>query len=280
MRATWRYSWYMSVNMKAIGRELGAQLRELRQARNLTTRTMAEQIRVSNANISHWETGNRLVPMDRLVTLLDALDVTGDDREELLVMRRRADTAGPSAQLAPLLQYEQTARHIVEWAPLTLPALVQTGDYARALLGQDPDADTKVALRAGRREVLTRKRNPVGYLALIDSSVLARPVADLAVRYDQLEFLLEMSRLPNVTIRLVPANTPGYHPGLAGGFVLLEFPKAQPVVHIEQYRASRLLWDAGDVADYLSAVHRIERRALPPAESADVIEKTMHSLQH
>lgn len=70
----------------------------LRKAAGMTTMEIADAAGVSNANISHWETGGRLIPPDRLTTILDALGVTDEDqRERLLGLRRRAE--GPARTL-------------------------------------------------------------------------------------------------------------------------------------------------------------------------------------
>jgi transcriptional regulator with XRE-family HTH domain len=268
-------------------RELADGLRDLRERANLTTRQMAEKLGLSNANITHWESGNRLIPVERLAAYLDALDVSGDDRERLLGLRRRAEgpgelTAGvPSIgpQLTQLIEHEQTAVRMVEYAPLAIPGLLQTTDYARAVLSRGPNVDTRVALRAGRRDVLTRRRDPVEFLALIDSEVLARPIASAAVMRDQYEHLLEMSKHDNVTVRIVPSTTPGWHPGLAGNFILFEFASARPIVHVEHYRASSFLWDESDVADYREAAREIEEKAMTSARTAEAIEKMISGME-
>lgn len=267
--------------------ELAAGLRDLREKARLTTRQMADRMGLSNANITHWENGNRLIPLNRLIAYLDALTISGDDRERLLGLRRRAEgpgelTAGmPSIgpQLAQLIEHEQTATRIVDYAPLALPGLLQTTDYARAVLGRGPNTDTRVALRAGRRDVLTRRRSPVEFLALIDSEVLARPIAPARVMRDQFEHLLEMAELDNVTIRIVPSTAPGWHPGLAGNFILFEFGTARPIVHVEHYRASAWLWEQPDIADYFDAVREIEEKAMTPDRTSEVIEKMIRGME-
>lgn len=278
----------MAVSSGAAGaRELGAELRKLRENASLNTRTMAERVGVSNANISHWETGNRLVPLDRLATILDALSVTADDRERLLGLRRHAEGPGQLATGAPsigehlarLIEHERTAKRITNVAPLLIPGLLQTGDYARAVFGEDPNVDTKVALRAGRRDVLTRRRNPVEYLALIDSEVLVRPIGPPEVMADQLEHLLRMSELPNVTIQLVPSTTPGYHPMLAGAFDLLEFPTATPIVLLEHHRTSVFVWDEETITAYVSLPEEIRQRAISPKRSSEIIKEIAEGME-
>jgi hypothetical protein len=137
----------------------------------------------------------------------------------------------------------------------------------------DPDVDTKVALRAGRREVITRRRNPAEFLALIDSEALVRPVGSSEVMADQLDHLARMAELPNVTIQIVPSTVPGYHQMLAGPFVLFEFPTANPIILLEHYRTSAFIWDRDSVAAYLSVPEEIQRKALSPEGSLKLIKE-------
>lgn len=248
---------------------------------------MAERTGVSNANISFWETGKRLVPVERLTAILDALSVTDDERERILGLRRQADGPGQLAtgpmtigkNFTRVIELERTANRITHIAPLAIPGLLQTSDYARAVFGGGPDTDTKVTLRAGRRDVLTRRRNPIEYLALIDSEVLVRPVGPPAVMADQLDHLLRMAELPNVTIQLVPSTTPGYHPMLAGSFALFEFPSATPVVLLEHHRTSAFLWDKEIVASYVSLPEEIRQRAMTPERSSKMIKEIAKGME-
>jgi transcriptional regulator with XRE-family HTH domain len=267
--------------------ELAAELRALRRRHDLTTREMAERVGTSNANITHWETGSRPIPAERLTAMLDALDVHGDDRERILGLKRLAEGPGylaagmPSIgeQLAQLIEYERTASRITDVAPLVLPGLLQTSDYARAVLGEGPDTETRVALRVGRADVVTRRRNPVEFIALIDSEVLVRPFAERDVMHDQLEHLLRMTELPNVTIQVVSSTRPGWHPAMAGPFILLEFPTATPIVHFEHYRASSFLWDERDVAVFVAAPDEIRKRAMTPDRTSEVIRKLVQGME-
>jgi len=271
----------------AESRDLGAELRRLRKEAGLNTRVMAERAGVSNANISFWETGKRLVPLERLTALLDALSVTDDERERIMGLRRKADGPGElttgstniGQRLTRLIELERTATRITDVAPLLVPGLLQTGDYARAIFGEGPDTDTKVALRAGRREVITRRRNPVEFLALIDSEVLVRPVGSPEVMADQLDHLVRMAELPNVTIQIVPSTAPGYHPTLAGPFILFEFLTANPIILLEHYRTSAFLWDRESVVAYLSAPEETQRTALSPERSLKLIKEISKGME-
>lgn len=276
----------MSVS-KGAAREVGAELKALRETAGMTLRQLEERVPFSNAKISLIENGHRLPSTDDLTTLLDALNVHGEERERILGLRRDADdapgqinagatTIGP--KLAQLIDYERTASRIVDVAPLLIPGLLQTSDYARAIMGDAPSAETRVALRSGRRDILTR-RSPVELIALIDSEVLVRPVAPAPVMVDQLHHLLEMAARPNVTLQIVHSTRPGWTPLLAGPFELLEFPHAKPLVLLEHHRSSLFLWEEEDVREFTDAAEQIRKAAMTPAESAGVIEDIVNGME-
>lgn len=277
----------MTVNSSAAANELGAGLRKLRTSAELTTRALASKVGASASNISNWETGARLVPEERLVVLLDVLAPPEDERERLIGLRRRAESPGElvagvptiGPRLARLIEQEEIARKITDVALGLVPGLLQTNGYARAILGDDPDADMKVALRMGRRDVLTRSIQPVALRAFIDEEVLTRAIAPRPVMADQLRHLLKMGELPHVTIQLIPSNPVGFSPHLAGSFILLEFATAGPVVHIEHWWASASLWEPEDVRRFEMAVELIAQRAMTPAESAEAIAKLVNGME-
>lgn len=281
----------MAVNTSDDGpgeaRELAVGLRALRGQARKSTRELGRLVGISAANISNWERGERLPSEERVIQLLDALDASTDERERLLGLRRQIGGPGqlvpgtPSIgrQLTELIQHEQVARRITDVAPLVFPGLLQTSDYARATLQGYLDIDTRVALRVGRRDVLTRTRNPAELVALIDSEVLVRPIASPPMMVDQLHHLLKMAALPNVTVQLINSTTIGYNPLLAGPFILMEFASASPIVHLEHYMASAFLWEEKDVAGFMAAVQEIREQAMTPARSAEVIAEIVEGME-
>jgi hypothetical protein len=196
-------------------------------------------------------------------------------------MRREAEGPGVlvagtttiGAQLTKLIEWEQGARRITDVAPLVVPGLLQTADYARAILSGLPDMETRIALRMGRSEVLRRSRNPVQLHALIDDEVLVRGFAPPDVMADQLRHLLRMAQLPNVMIQLVPSTGARYTPMLAGPFILFEFDTAPSIVHLEHHRASASLWEEADVEGFREAVALIEDVAMSPERTVDFVEE-------
>jgi transcriptional regulator with XRE-family HTH domain len=278
---------YMDVS-GGVSRELGAQLRRIREAAGLSLRALEKMVGFSNAKISLWENGHRLPSHDDLERLLNELEIAGEERERILGLRRSVDdapghidsgapTIGP--HLAKLIDFEEQANRIVYWSPLLVPGLLQTTAYTRAVMGDVPSAETRVKLRAGRQNILTRRRNATELVAIIDSEVLVRPVAPSDVMIDQLHFLLDMAQKPNITVQIVSSTKPGFHAGLAGPFELIEFPTAPPVVHLEHYSSSLTLWEEEDVTRFSEASGMIQKAAMTPAESAGVIEDIVNGME-
>jgi transcriptional regulator with XRE-family HTH domain len=278
----------MDVSTGGVARELGAQLAQLRTDAGLTLRQLEQRVPFGNAKISLIENGRRLPSHGDLELLLTALNATDDVRERLTGLRREADTGpgeitsgAPSIgpHLAQLIDYEERALRIFNWAPLLVPGLLQIEGYTRAIMGDDRDADTKVTLRAGRQRILTRRRNAVELVAVVDSEVLARPVAPVDVMIDQLHFLLDMAERPNITLQVLSSTRPGYHGGLSGPFQLIEFPTARPIVHIEHHSSALTLWQEGDVKSFVRASEMIQKAAMTPAESAGVIRDIVNGME-
>jgi len=270
--------WYMSGTSARL-RDLGAELKALREAQGIGVRALAREAGMkTHAHISLWEKGERRPPEETLARVLTVLNCSSDDRERLLGLLREAQGPGRFAAGMPglgetvskLIDLESSATRITDCSPLLIPGLLQTSGYARAIMGDSPHAEARVVLRAGRRDVLTR-RDPVELIALIDSEVLVRPVAPRDVMIDQLRYLLEMGERPNVTIQVVSSTRPGWHPGLAGPFELIEFKKAPPVVHLEHHRSSAFLWEGDDVREFADAANEVRKVAMTPAESAEAI---------
>jgi transcriptional regulator with XRE-family HTH domain len=277
----------MAQNKTMAAEELGLALVALRKRSGLTVRQLAGRLgSVSPGNISNWSNG-RLVPLDRLIQILDEFDVRGDERERLLGLRRQAEgpgqltmgTTGVNPKLLQLIDHEAAAQCIKTFELGLVPGLLQTREYATAILGELQDADIRLDLRMGRKKILTRDQDPVELVALIDSSVLQRPVAPKEAMVGQLRHLLAMAERPNVEIRVVPTTTPGCHPGLLGPFIVIEFPQAQPIVHIEHHRVVMFLWDSEVVAWYTAAAEELTERALNPDDTFETIEAHLKEME-
>lgn len=264
---------------------LGADLRAARERAGLGVRELAKKLGMTNhARISLWETGKKIPATGDVERYLDAIGVEPAERQRLLEMARQAKEPnwlaagipGVAEQLGALIEIERKAKLIVEWpGPQLIPGLLQTGDVARAIMGGLPAADTSVAMRLARKDILTR-RDPVEFVALVGEAALRQPLADPEVMVAQLRHLLAMAELPTVTLQVVPLRT-AWRPHMIGPFMLVEFERVKPIVHLEHYRASAFVWDEEDVAAYRELARELrEEVAMSSEETAELIAKVIH----
>jgi transcriptional regulator with XRE-family HTH domain len=126
--------------------------------------------------LSRWENGERIPKPEQVAQILTALGVNGQRYQEIMTLAygtaesQWVATTLPEQreQMAAYLDWEQNATRIIEVAPLLIPGLLQTGDYVRAIMTPpgvaSTEAATRISSRLGRREVITRKRNPAKLL--------------------------------------------------------------------------------------------------------------------
>lgn len=238
---------------------------------------------MSHGTLSHWETGRRIPTPEDVASLLTAADITGDEKERVIELARHASEPnwltvgmpGIPHQLAGAVECERSASSIAEWSPMGIPGLLQTADYARAISTasglSSQEVEPRVMLRIGRREVITQ-RKPVRFLALIGEDALRDSIGTPEVMEEQRQYLLDLSARDNVTVQVVPPRV-GWHPGLAGPFVLYDFPDAPAVVHFEHYSSGAFVPDTDDVQAYRKAVDSIRQVAMSPTATAELIAK-------
>ncbi|MGH3627609.1 MAG: helix-turn-helix domain-containing protein [Sciscionella sp.] len=270
-------------------RALAAALRTAREATKISVRAVAKTLDISHSVVSYWETGKRVPSSEDTASFLTAIGVTGEQRERILEIARRAGeedwlTAGipgVSQQLAGVMECERTATAITEWSPLIVPGMLQTSDYARAIIGAGDmpggQVEAKVALRMSRRDVLTR-REPSDLVALISEAALHQIVGDHSVMADQLRHLAKTSETPTVTLQVLP-DQPDWHPGLMGPFLLYEFADSPAIVHLEHHRSGVFLYGADDVDAYKTAAETIRRAAMSPARTAELIAEVADKME-
>lgn len=268
-------------------RALGAELRECRETAGLKQRDLAQQLGVTYVTISRYETGARSPKPEDVAQILATLGITGERYDELVDMARDADqpnwldtgVSGIRRELTTLIEFERTATRITDVATSVIPGLLQTSDYARAVLGDtSSDVEARVAMRIGRRDVLVRSHAP-DFVALITESALREPIGGYAVMAEQLRHIETMADLPNVTVQVIPAGSTRWHPAHAGAYILFEFAKSAPIVHMEHFSSSAFLHKERDVIAYEKASTTLRELAMSPADSAELIAKIRSDLE-
>ncbi len=259
-------------------RELGLRLRRLRTGLGLTVEDVAEKLMCSTAKISRMETGARR-PVPRDVRDLCALyHVDELAAAELMKLTKEAREQGWWTQyedlnLYPYIGLEQDASSITAYSVLYLHGLVQTEDYARAIIKAIAPKIAPAILQQRvdarlRRQELLEQGSPPSYRLLLDEAALRRPIGGPVVMAAQIAKLLELSAAGKVRVQLIPF-TAGAYSVADLGFTLLEFsePLLPPVVFVEGLVGSPYYERPVDVVRYRESIENIRDSALSPRDS-------------
>ncbi|MET9493563.1 helix-turn-helix transcriptional regulator [Streptomyces sp. NPDC006552] len=267
---------------------LGSQLRRLREARGITREAAGYSIRASESKISRLELGRvsfKARDVEDLLTLYGVSDEA--EREALLALVKAANVAGWWHSYSDVLPgwfqtyigLEGAASVIRGYEAQFVHGLLQTEAYAHAVVEKGmrgasrEDVDRRVALRLERQKVLVSERAPQVRIVL-DEAALRRVHGGPGVMRGQLEHLVEMAQLPQVTVQVLPFSQ-GWHAGESGTFTLLSFPESDlsDLVFLEQLTSALYLDKAEDVAQYERAMARLGEECPAPDESLALLRR-------
>lgn len=271
-------------------RELGKRLRELRNQHDLTVEDVASRLLCSATKISRLETGARRPSLRDVRDLCMLYELDEPTSAELMNLARGAREQGwwtqyEDIQLDPYIGLEAVATAITSYSMYYVPALLQTEEYARALIkGIAPQInpmihEQRVEVRLRRQQLLEEHPRP-RYRVLLDEAVLHRRVGGPEIMAVQLGKLLEAERRSIVTIQVIPFDV-GAHAAQDSNFVLLEFgegPDLSPVVFVEGLTGNQYIERKADLARYREAVEHLRDSSLSPRDSlrrVDEIRKTL-----
>jgi transcriptional regulator with XRE-family HTH domain len=263
-------------------RQVAAELRTLREQAGLSGAEVAKRMGISPSKISRIETGNSGLQIEDVAALLGLYQVPASTRDKLLDLVRRSEERGwwtrqPGLpQLwRSLIDFEAKATRVQNYEALFVPGLLQTAEYARAIIqGVEPtiseaELDNLVASRMARQALLARANAPQ-FFAVVDEGALRRPIGEPGVMHRQLQHLLSTTEQPHVTLRIVPLAA-GAHAGLRGPFVILEFAEEPALVFLENHATGLFLEEEVDLAAYRLALGNMLHAALAPAATAALI---------
>ena len=212
-------------------RRLAAELRRLREERSLTGEDVAETLGWSASKLSRIELSRTGIKAADLNLLLTTYGVPEQQRTELLRLIEksggrdwwRAYGGALPEKYVTLIGLESDAASIRAWSPEGVPGLLQTRDYARAAIDTHMAATASISPSEVEQRVQTRLRRqhlltsdePTPFDCVLDESVLLRRRQGAQVMREQLAHLIDVSRLPHVTLRVLPLD--GAHPIGTGG---------------------------------------------------------------
>ncbi|MFJ1746357.1 Scr1 family TA system antitoxin-like transcriptional regulator [Streptomyces sp. NPDC088116] len=253
----------------------GSELRRIRTERGVSQEEAASRAHTTQSLISKVEAARR-VPSEDLARDLDTAFRTDGHFKRLypLVIKY----AYPSWFL-PFVELEREAVVMRVFESQIIPGLLQTEDYARAMLSavRPDNLDDLVAARMSRHEVFERDVPPRTWFVM-DENALRRLIGGPEVMRVQLEHLIEQGRDPRCVIQVVPCTVPA-HAGLAGPFTVLGFDEGADVLYVDGFSQGRTALDANEVAAASHAYDLLRAVALSPEESADLIGAHLGGLE-
>ncbi|MCT4352177.1 helix-turn-helix domain-containing protein [Streptomyces sp. Je 1-79] len=274
-------------NPTVTGRRLGAELRRLRKASGLTGTQVAAQLLISQAKVSHMETGRRAVSPRDVRDLCKLYGVTEQHVvDSVMELARESGRQGwwhayGDIPHSVYVDLETAAASIHTCEPMVIPDLLQTPAYAAAVIEETIPLVT-VEQAAARLKVRLRRQHriydPAHRLRLwvvLDESALRRVVGSRDIMREQLEHLHTLSTEPHITVQALP-HTAGAHPGLSGQFSLLRFPDSrEAVVYLAKFTSDLYLEKPSDVRHYSVTYAHLQTQALSPDQTRHFIAETI-----
>jgi len=265
-----------------VRRQLGRQLRRLREAARVTEHDVVEAGLASRAKLWRIESGKTPIKIGDVRALCWLYKVDQATTDALANLAQGTSARGwwedysdvLPAWLGLYVGLEAAASEIRIYEPELVHGLLQTPNYLRALftdsgVGADEGAIQQlIKLRQERQQVLTIRTPPLRVTAILGAGVLARQVGNRAVMKEQIARLRELNQLDHMDIRILPWSAGGHAAMHIGPFAIFDFdnPDDPPVVYLESHTGTRYLEKPEELAEYRKIYDLIYRKTIPIEE--------------
>jgi transcriptional regulator with XRE-family HTH domain len=255
----------------------------MREQAGLTLAEAALRLDKTRSSLGRIETGQSRADVHLARSMMDFYDVYDP---ELLDLVREANRPGwwtkYNVDDRGFLSMETEASSLCEFSIVTIPGLLQTEGYMRALFGMRRSREqltNDVAVRRHRQRRLTDEEFPLDLVAIIDEAALRKKVGGAEVMHEQLGHLVMAAELSSVSLQVVPDDE-GAHPAMTGAFTILTFPESDEpsVLYVEYPTASLHIEKPEEVAAARLLFDRLRSEALSPADSVALIERVADEL--
>lgn len=268
------------------GRRLRYELRRLREQTGLTRDEVARRLDWHGSKVTRIEAGQSRAQTGDVRDMLEIYGVTGERAEALIQLAREARkrgwwTAYNDVFTGTYVGLEAEISAMRTYEPQVIPGLLETEDYARSLiraglLRADPDEiERRVKARMARQEIMNRPDAPTIW-AVLDEQLIRRPVGSAEIMRQQLRHLVDLASRPDghVNIQVLPIAA-GAHPGMAGPFVILDFPNPEDpsVVYLETATDGLYLEGQAEIERYTLMFDHLRATALSYDDSASLIAR-------
>lgn len=271
-------------------RELGKELRKLREKQGETLQDVAKALGFSHTKLARVEIGENDLPrVSDLQNLIDYLapELPREDLETLLQLHRESLSKEPwtpykaymPSKMPTYRGLEQDATVMRVWQPAFVYGLLQTKAYAQALyqIAKPVDETTSeyieqnVRLRLERKELITRSDDPLELRVIMDEGAVRRMVGGTDVMRDQYEEIVKLAELDNVTIQVLPHDVVTYRS--ESNFTVLDFAETlDPVAQSDQTNTISVTDERREVQRSIRRFDAMRDSALPPARTAGFLQ--------
>ena len=254
----------------------GSRVRRLRRAAGLTQAELGKRMHVVSTRITQIERASGAKPTKSLTRALDM--ALGADELLVDLWPHVYREAFPDWSQA-FMERSARAVSIREYAAHVVPGLLQTPDYAHAVLSLDPlltgeeQLEERIAARLGRQQRLHSPDRPELWVVL-DEAVLRRPVGGPVVMRKQMARLLEAAEEPHITVQVLPFDQGG-HGVMGGSLTVLTSPDESEVAYTEGAHYGQLIEENDDVKRFALSYDRLRAASLPPLMSLDMIRSVL-----
>lgn len=275
-------------------RRLRSEMQRLRKESGKTAEEAARYAGIAVATVYRIESGAHSPKPADIIALCRLYGVDEARTEVLATLARQSRQRGwwqePGGAIPPWFEFyvglEEEASDIKVYQPELIYGLFQTEAYVRALMQADPsfpqggpeELEKRVATRKRRQERLYEPDAPKLWVVLSEGA-LRREVGGPRVMREQLEHLLTISHLKNVTLQAMPYSS-GAHAAIDGAFHIIGFPEMadSAVVYVEYRRGSLYLEKPADIVDYTEVFDHLRASALGPAETRTLIKESSEGI--
>jgi transcriptional regulator with XRE-family HTH domain len=250
-------------------------LRVWRLERNLSQADVARICGIDKTAVSNWESGGAKLPQKHAETL----DRVWRTRGHFVRLRTLAESSHDPNWFPAYTRYEQRSDAISAYSALTVHALFQTKEYARALIAGAQvvdDVEAALATRMARQEIFNREEPPEVRL-YVRQSLLEDPVGGPAVMRAQLAHLLDVSQHRGVVIRAL-AKAKATHAGVDGSFTLLRMGQTE-YAWSSAVGGGRLVSDPAKIREYRLQYDRIGDDALSRDSTRSLLRELMEAMK-
>ncbi|MBB5808732.1 transcriptional regulator with XRE-family HTH domain [Saccharothrix ecbatanensis] len=266
-------------------RRLAGQLRRLRDGTGLRREDVEERTGINATTLYRIETARTRPQYRTLAALLKLYVVPSDEQERLKSLYKQSANQGwiqpwhedLREEYTAYISFEAGAYGVRNYSGQFVPGLLQTEDYARAVIrgvlheATDEQVEDRVRTRIERQALLSNEK-PLKLWVIIDEAALRRKVGGRHVMRTQLKHLVEAAKVPHVTIQVIPFSS-GAHPGMPGEFIVMDFedPLDTDLIHVDGQAGEIFLESDVDIKHFRAEFDHLVAVAKSPDDSVALI---------